>query len=270
MLQRGSGTDRCARERLRPWRPVARRGRDGQALRGQRHRDRAHVGRRRRRRANAARAVPAPVRTRRDRGTPLGHHEFVQQAGRRARCAEPAAPHRHLARRVGLRRVRRVRLVRRPRRCVGSERRAQPRDAGSGPHLRRQARRRRRARRGRHRPGRPSRARPAGAREPHPCRRTPNRRRRTVGRRPDRADAHATGGDRRHGAAAQRADCPDRRNGTCPTDGCIDASTHCGDRSECRHRPVHGRRLGEPHPVRAPHTAGSDHRSDRPRHLRRR
>ena len=67
VLQRRPRTHRRARGGLRPWCAVPRRGRHGQTLRRERHRDRADERRRRRRRTHPSRALPAPVRTHRER-----------------------------------------------------------------------------------------------------------------------------------------------------------------------------------------------------------
>ena len=161
VLQRGPRTVRRPRRRVRARRAVEGRRRHGQALRLQRHRDGPHVGRRAGRRPAVPRDLPPAVRAGRQGGRRLGDHERLQPPRRRALRREPPPAHRHPPRRVGLRRLRRVRLVRRAPHDRGGQRRAQPRDARAGAGLRRQARRRGERRRGRRGAGRPARARPA-------------------------------------------------------------------------------------------------------------
>ena len=136
VLQRRPRTVRRVGRGLHQGRPVARRRRHGQALRVQRHRDRADERRRARRRANPARAVPAPVRDRRQGRRRVGRDERVQPTRRRVLRREPSTAHHRAARRMGLRRSRRVRLVRRPSHRAGGQRRPRRRDAGARPGLR--------------------------------------------------------------------------------------------------------------------------------------
>ena len=158
VLQRRPRAVGRTRRRLRPRRPGPRRCGDRQALRLQRHRGRPDDGERRRRRATAARAVPAAVRAGGEGRRRLGDHERVQPARRRARCRAPPPAHRHPANRMGVRRVRRLRLVRRPRSGRCCERRTHPGDAGTRPRVRASVRRRGRA--GRRHRGDRRRARP--------------------------------------------------------------------------------------------------------------
>ena len=103
MLLRGPAAHRADRGRLRA-RPAGPGGRrDGQALHLQRLGDRADVGGRPRRRADAARALPGAVRGNRARGRRLGGDGLLQRGQRVDDDGEPAAA-RHPARRVGLRR----------------------------------------------------------------------------------------------------------------------------------------------------------------------
>ena len=172
VLQRGSRALRRTGGRVRPRGPIPRCRRDGQALRVQRHRDRPDDGQRRGRRTTAARALPATVRAGGQGGRCLGDHELVQPGRRGVRRGEPTSAHRHPAHRVGVRRLRRVRLVRRPRAGRCGQRRTHARDAGTGPRLRPPARRSRRTRRRHRGDRRRTRPRPAHGHEPHQGRRT--------------------------------------------------------------------------------------------------
>ncbi len=162
---------------LHQGRPVARRRRHGQALRVQRHRDRADERRRARRRANTPRAVPAPVRDRHQGRRRLGRDERVQPGRRRVLRREPSTADHRAARRMGLRRSRRVRLVRGPSHRAGGQCRPRRRDAGAGPGLRFGALRCGGQRRGVRGPDRSAGRRTARARQSGPRRRADPRRR---------------------------------------------------------------------------------------------
>ena len=100
-----------------------------QALRRQQPGDRPAARQRRRRRAHAARDLPARLRARRRGGAAVDGDVRLQQGQRHLRVRAPLAAHRGAARRVGLRRARRLRLGRGPRPRRGARRRARPRDA---------------------------------------------------------------------------------------------------------------------------------------------
>ncbi len=76
-----------------------------QALRRQQPGDRPGPGQRRRRRAHAARDLPAGVRAGRHRGAALDRDVLLQPGQRHARLAAPVAAHHGAARGVGLRRA---------------------------------------------------------------------------------------------------------------------------------------------------------------------
>ena len=106
------------------------------------------------RRARAARALPRAVRARRPRGRRARAHDRLQPAQRRLLHRGRGAPERHPAGRVGLRRLRRLRLVRARLDERLAARGAGPRDARPRPRLRPRAGRRRARRRGRRGPPR--------------------------------------------------------------------------------------------------------------------
>ena len=125
-----SGQDR---RRVRAGRPVPGRGGHREALRGQRRRVRAQHDELRRRRALAARALPATLRAGGHRGRGPRGHDRVQPAERHVLHRGRRAAHHHPPRGMGVRRHRHDRLVR-VRRHRGLRRRgARPRDARSGP-----------------------------------------------------------------------------------------------------------------------------------------
>ena len=111
-----------------------RRRRVHQALRRQRHRVRADDDLVGDRRAHAARAVPRPVRGRRPPGRRAHGHVRLQPPQRHVLQRAPLAADRAAARRVGLRRRRRQRLVRHAQRgrvAAGRSRRGDARPATS-------------------------------------------------------------------------------------------------------------------------------------------
>ena len=181
----GPAAGRAARRRLRARSAVRRRGLHGEALRRQRVRARAHGRRQRDRRADAARAPPAPVRAGGAGGRGSRDHDRLQPAQRGALRGQPPPAHLGAARRLGLRGVRAHRLVRLRRHRRRPRGRPRPRDA--------RARARLRPRPGHRRAGRPGRgeARRRGAlpspRGPRPDRRA---RRRTTGPTLGAAAAH--------------------------------------------------------------------------------
>ena len=145
------GPDRLGRARrgARARHPVAGRRRVAQALRGEQPGERPHAVLERHRPAAAARDLPARLPARR-RGRPAADGDvLVQPRQRRLRVGEPVAAHPGAARRVGLRRPRRLGLGRgqRPRRRPRG--RPRPRDArqrrSDGRRARRRGARRRRS-----------------------------------------------------------------------------------------------------------------------------
>ena len=155
-----------------------------EALRAQHDRGDADEGGRARRRADAARGVPAALRAP-GRGRRRLLHERLQQGERRLRRREPAPPARDPEGGVGLPRLRDVRLLHGGlRREEGGARRARPRDA-LDQSLRQDARRR--GREGRGAAGRDRRGGPAPAAAQDRVRDTP---------RPDRLPRDTRPGER--------------------------------------------------------------------------
>ncbi|CAM5501458.1 hypothetical protein SALBM135S_09201 [Streptomyces alboniger] len=178
-VQRGPVPDRGHRYGLRPGRAERRRRHHRQALRGQRRGDRPLHRRQQGRRKGPARAVPRPLRGDRHQRPPLGHHDRVQPGQRRDHDRTPLPRQRGPARRVGLRRLQRLRLDGRPLHHRGHRGRPRRRHAGPEDRLRRAARRRRPRGRGRGGDRRRGRAQRPAPRRP---RRRPRRCR--AGRRP--------------------------------------------------------------------------------------
>ena len=119
--------------RARP--AVAGRRRLAQALRRQQPGGRPHARLGRHRRAPAARDLPARLPARRRGRAAVDRHVLVQPPQRRLHLRGPLAAHQGAARRVGLRRPRRLRLGRGRRARRRPRRRPRPRDAVErGPH----------------------------------------------------------------------------------------------------------------------------------------
>ena len=235
VLLGGPAARRSPRRRLRAGRAGAGRGHHGQAPRRQRRRARALHDQLRHRRPGPAGDLPGALRGGGARGRFPRCHDQLQPRERplvhRAARAAGGRP----ARGVGLRRLRRHRLVR----CHGhwrlGGRRCRPRDARARPGLRLGPRGRGTGRRGRRSaPGRPGDP-PAHGLRPHRRPRRRRARRRDRGR-PARAPrGRPQGGHRVHGAAGQRRAAPARPHR---------AARRGGDRSQRGPRPDHGRRLG--------------------------
>ncbi len=210
VVLRGSLAGRPAGGRVREGRAVAGCGHDRQALRRQRVRDRADERELGDRRAHVARAVPAAVRARRARRRLARDHDVLQPGERRVRAGQRRAARGDPAGRVGLRRLRRDRLVRARRHRRRGTGRSRPRDAGPAPVLRPEAGRRGAVGRGGRVAGRRGRHAPArGVR--------PDRRARRSARRRSRLDRQARAPGRRppgrrgeHRAAGQRGRAPTR------------------------------------------------------------
>ncbi len=129
VLLGGPAAVRPRGRRLRARRAGAGRGGDGQAPGRQRGRDRALHDELGHRRAGAARALPAAVRARRAGGRSARRDDVLQPPERRLLLRGRGAAHGHPARGLGLRGVRRQRLVRGRLHGRLGRRRPRPRDA---------------------------------------------------------------------------------------------------------------------------------------------
>ena len=201
----------------------------------------------------------------------VGRDERLQPPPRRLLREQPLAAHEGAPRGLGLRRRGGLRLVRSARDRELCARRAQRRDARSRHGVRRGARGGGRARRRQCEHGRRARPGAARARRPDTCRRAASRRTGDLTRRPCGASTHPTGGDRRHGAAAQLA--AGRNLGRHPP-GAAPRPRRCAadrcHRPERRRRPLDRRRIGQPATVPQPDVPRRPRRTRRQRYHRRR
>ncbi len=136
VLLGGSPAGGAPGRRVRPRGAVPGRGDDGQALRGQRRRVRALHDQLRDRRAGAAGGLPPPLRARGPRGRVARDHDQLQPGQRTLVHRAAGARRRCPAGRVGLRRVRRHRLVRHHRHRGIRRGGRRPRDARTATRLR--------------------------------------------------------------------------------------------------------------------------------------